>query len=92
MLVTITEFTINPPLQVASDNLVLRCWYSNDFIAGDNVTPVQGGNGQEGFYYTIPCTRDLSSNLVVPDFQIQATTESSPTATFQARLYIDEAP
>lgn len=92
MLVTITEVTLNPPLQVASDDLVLRGWYSNDFVAGDNVTPVQGGNGQAGFYYSIACSRDLSGNLIIPEFQIQATVESTPTATFRAQLYVDSAP
>lgn len=92
MEVTITSFTPNPPLQVPTgSSLELRGWYSNDFIAGDNVTPVQGGNGKSGFYYLWTCSH-VNGNLVVPNLTVQATTESAPTAMFVAQLYVDGAP
>ena len=92
MIVTISSFTPNPPLQYNTDDLYLRGWYSNSFVAGDGVTPVEGGNGQTGFYYNILCTRDGSNNLVVPAFDVQATTDSNPTALFKAQLWVNGAP
>lgn len=92
MLITITETIPNPPLQFDTDDLFLRGWYSNSFVAGDQITPVEGGDGKTGFYYNIACSRGLSNNLVIPEFVVQATTESNPTATFFGQLYVDGSP
>lgn len=89
MLITISEFTVNPPIQYEGTNPHLRLWYSNDFVAGDQMTPVLGGDGKTGFYDDILCTIDEDGNLVVPEFQAQATTESNPTAHLFGQLYDD---
>lgn len=92
MIVQITQLTPNPPLQYDTADLHLRGWYSQSFIAGDGVTEVEGGNGQTGFYYDWLCTQDGDGNLVIPALDVQATTESNPTASFKAQLYVDGAP
>lgn len=93
MIVQISQTTPQPPLQFAStDELFLRAWYSNTFLAGDGVTPVEGGNGQSGFYYNIECSINDDGNLVIPAFDVQATTESNPTALFIGQLFVNGSP
>src|SRR5690348_1176309 len=54
MIITISATTPQPPIQVTGNSLILRAWYTNEFIAGDGVTPVLGWNGTpEGFFYEI---------------------------------------
>jgi hypothetical protein len=60
-------------------------------VAGDGVTPVVGGNGKTGFYDLIDCSVNGSGFLVIPAFDVQATTESNPTAGFFGQLYVDGA-
>jgi hypothetical protein len=92
-VVTISQTTPNPPLQFSStDELFLRAWYSSTFLAGDGVTPVEGGDGKSGFYYNIECSLNGDGNLVIPAFDVQATTASNPTALFTGQLYINGAP
>ena len=92
MLVTISQTTPSPPIQVAGDDIELRVWYTQNFVAGDGVTPVEGGTGQNGFYYSITCTKNGSDQVVIPAFTIQATTESNPTANFFGQLWVNGAP
>lgn len=93
MTVQISQTTLNPPLQVAdSDEVFLRAWYTNNFVAGDGVTGVQGGNGQSGFYYSIACSRNGQGNVVIPAFDVQETTLSNPTAGFFGQLFINGSP
>lgn len=92
-IVTITSFTTQPEADISVDSDIrLRGWYSNSFIAGDGSTPVEGGTGQTGFFYDIPCTLNGSNEVVVPAFDVQATTLSNPTANFTAQLYVDGSP
>lgn len=92
-MIQISQTVLQPALQVdASSSIVLRAWYTNSFVAGDGVTPVQGGNGQQGFYYEIVCSLNGSGFVVIPSFNVQETTESNPTAGFFGQLYVDGAP
>ena len=92
-MITISQTTLNPPLNVSTaDTIHLRGWYTNSFVAGDGVTSVQGGNGQEGFYYDIECGLNDDGNVVIPAFAVQETTLSSPTAGFFGQLFINESP
>lgn len=89
MLITVSAFVPNPPIQYPGENPHVRGWYSNDFVADDQVTPILGGNGQTGFYYDTLCTFDEDHNLVVPSFIIQSTTGVSPTGRFFLQLFDD---
>lgn len=92
-VVQISQTTPQPNLQFSStDELFLRAWYSNTFLASDGVTSVQSGNGQSGFYYNIECSINGDGNLVIPAFDVQATTASNPTALFTGQLFVNGAP
>lgn len=91
-VVQISATTPQPPLQFDTDDLYVRGWYSNNFIAGDGVTPVEGGNGQTGFFYNTLCTRNDAGHLVIPARDRQATTDSNPSAVYFERLYVGGAP
>lgn len=90
--VIITETTVQPPLQVATtDVLTYRAWYSASFVAADGTTPIEGGDGQSGFYYEYDCTLDGSGNVVIPAQTVQPTTGSNPTAGFFGGLFVNDA-
>lgn len=92
-MIQISQTTLQPALQVTStDDIRLRSWYTNSFVAGDGVTSIQGGNGQSGFYYDIECSLDGNGFVVIPAFDAQETTESNPTGGFFGQLYINGAP
>lgn len=92
-MIQISQTVLNPPLQVSDDDEVrLHGWYTNSFVAGDGVTSVQGGDGQQGFYYDVPCSLNDAGNVVIEAFDAQETTESNPTAGFFGRLFINGAP
>jgi len=91
-LVTVTQTIPQPPLQVATTDVVtFRGWYTNSFVAADGVTPVEGGNGQDGFYYKYDCTINGSGYVVIPAITIQPTTESNPTAGFFGAVFVNDA-
>lgn len=69
-----------------------RGWYTNSFVAADGVTPVEGGNGQSGFFYQYDCTINDDGNVVIPAIEIQPTTESNPTAGFFGALFVNGSP
>lgn len=90
MSVTISQTLLTPPLQVSvSDDIRLRAWYTNNFVAGDGVTSVQGGDGQTGFYYDILCSLNDDGNVIIPAFDVQETMLSNPTAGFFGWLYVN---
>lgn len=91
-MIQISQTVLQPPLEAnASTEVVLRAWYTNSFVAGGGVTPVQGGNGQQGFFYSITCSINDDGFVVIPAFDVQETTESNPTAGFFGQLYVDGA-
>ena len=95
MIVQISQFTPQPAIQAPTGAVITRrSWYSNSFIAGDNVTPVLGNNsaGQRGPYYEDTCSVNGSGYVVCPALDVQATTDSNPSATLTMQLYIDGAP
>lgn len=95
MIVQISSFTPQPSIQVAADAVITRrAWYSASFIAGDAITPVYGNNsnGQQGPYYEDTCSLNDDGEVVVPALDVQATTDSNPTATLTMQLYINGAP
>lgn len=92
-MIQISQTTPQPALQVPTGTSIhLRAWYTNSFVAGDGVTPVQGGNGQDGFFYDIECSVNGDGFVVIPAFDVQETTESNPTAGFFGQLFIDGSP
>lgn len=92
MATTITATTPQPPLQVQDGDVVtFRGWYTNDFVGSDGVTPVEGGNGQSGFYYSYGCTINEAGNVVIPEIVIQPTTGSNPTAGFFGAIFVNGA-
>lgn len=92
-MIQVSQTILQPGLQIdANSTIELRAWYTNSFVAGDGVTSVQGGNGQQGFYYSISCSLTDDNFVVVPAFEVQETTESNPTAGFFGQLYVDGAP
>lgn len=92
-MIQISQTTLQPSLQVpATSEIRLRAWYTNSFVAGDGMTSVQGGNGQEGFYYDILCSVNDDDFTVIPAFNVQETTLSNPTAGFFGQLFIDGSP
>ena len=92
MTIQISQIVLNPQLQVtSSDDIRLRGWYTRSFVAGDGVTSVQGGNGQDGFYYDVVCSLNADGFVVIPAFDVQETTSSNPTAGFFGQLVINGA-
>lgn len=92
-MITITQTTPQPPLQVQdSDIVTFRGWYTNSFVASDGVTPVEGGNGQTGFYYEETCSINDDGFVVIPALSVQPTTGSNPTAGFFGQLFINGSP
>ena len=90
--VIITATTPQPPLQVQDgDTVEFRGWYTNSFVAADGVTPVEGGNGQSGFYYSYDCTINEAGNVVIPEIEVQPTTGSNPTAGFFGAIFVNGA-
>lgn len=88
--VTITAIIPQPPLQVQDgDTVTFRGWYTNSFVGADGVTPVEGGNGQRGFFYEYDCSINDDGNVVIPAIEIQPTTESNPSAGFFGALFIN---
>lgn len=88
--VTITAITPQPPLQVQEgDTVTFRGWYSNSFVGADGVTPIEGGNGQTGFFYEWGCELNDDGFVVIPAIEIQPTTESNPTAGFFGALFVN---
>jgi len=91
-LVTITQTTPQPPLQIQEGDVVtFRAWYTNSFVASDGLTPVEGGDGQSGFYYEETCTINDDGFPVIPALEVQPTTESNPTAGFFGALFVNGA-
>lgn len=92
MLITIAATTVNPA-ETYTGTLVLRGWYSHSFIAGDAITLVEEGDGQNGFYYEVPTSVNGGGNLVIDEFIIQSTDDGNlPTARFTGQLFEDGAP
>jgi hypothetical protein len=92
-MIQISQTILQPPLNIsASDDIRLRGWYTNSFIAGDGVTSVQGGNGREGFFYDITCSLNGSGFVIIPAFNVQETTLSNPSAGFFGQLFINGSP
>lgn len=92
-MIQISQTILQPGLQVAAaDDIRLRGWYTNSFVAGDGVTSVQGGNGQSGFYYDVECSLTDDNFVVIPAFDVQETVLSNPTAGFFGQFYINGAP
>jgi hypothetical protein len=88
LILTISQTTPNPTQQYLGTVPVLRGYYSHRFVAGDEVTPVEQGNGLTGFFYEIPCSINIFGQLVIPAFEIQTTTDGNlPTSRFTARLF-----
>lgn len=93
-LVTISQYTIQPSQQLsASDVLEIRGFYTRSFVAADGVTPIEGNfsNGQSGPYYSITPTLNGSGDLVVPNHDVQPTTESNPTGNYIEQLWVNGA-
>lgn len=93
-LITITEFTPVPPIQIPEGTTAtLRGFYSQRFLDSDGVTPVMPGDGQQGFYYEWTCDTDEDGNLVVPQIEIHTTDngEDVQTSLFTGQLYLDGA-
>lgn len=92
-MIQISQTVLQPALQVAAtDEIHLRGWYTNSFVAGNGITSVQGGNGREGFYYDIVCSLNGDGFVVIPAFNAQETTLSNPTAGFFGQLFINGSP
>ncbi len=89
-VVTITQTTYQLAIEYPGTAPRAHGWYTQDFIAGDGVTPVLHGNGQTGFYIDLECHINSSGYLVVPAFSIQATNESNPTSRFFLELYTQD--
>jgi hypothetical protein len=88
--ITITETHPVPPIRVDTDDLELRGFYSQRFLDSDGVTPVYPGNGKDGFYYSIPCTRNADNELIIPAFDIRTTDGVDNTSSrFTGQLYVD---
>lgn len=88
MLIEISQTTPNPPIRYPGTQPHLRGYYSRRFTAGDGATPVEWGDGRNGFYYDIECDVNGDGNLVIPAFEIQSTTDGNlPTSRFTGQLF-----
>lgn len=88
MLIEISQTTISPTQNYLGVAPRLRGYYSQRYVAGDEVTPVESGNGQTGFYYDIQCSLDGAGRIIIPAFTIQSTEDGNlPTSRFTGQLY-----
>lgn len=89
---TISATRFQPNLNGLGDAPYIRFWYTGQsFIAGDGVTPVTVGNGQDqGFYLDVVCSI-VADRLLMPATDLWATTDGSPaTSRFFGQLYSEE--
>lgn len=87
----ISQTFFEPNVEGLGNAPFIRFWYTGqNFIAGDGVTPVTVGDGQNGFYIDHVCS--ISSNrLLMPAIDLWATTDGSPaTSRFCGQLYTEQ--
>lgn len=87
----ISQTFFEPNVEGLGSAPFIRFWYTGqNFIAGDGVTPVTVGDGQNGFYIDHVCSIS-SSRLLMPAIDLWATTDGSPaTSRFFGQLYTEQ--
>lgn len=93
-LLIISETIWSPPENVSSDSVItVRGFYTQRFLDSDGITPVQSGNGSNGFYYEIPCSLNGDGDLVVGEVVVHTTDDGSDinTSRFVGQLFVDGA-
>lgn len=97
MIVSLSSFQIYPAVNGGYDEdaLEVRWWYNRGFLDSSTVF-VQGGNGQNGFYITSPCTVDGDGIITVSSTELFSTLDAIDPAPQSiqifGRLYSNNTP